>query len=81
MKKIKQKLLLRSSSLDADANKDCDANSTEVRGSTSGGSNLLGPQTKEETEPWGLKELVPGRDPILESVQVIHSCSIMSLTL
>lgn len=68
MKKIKQKLLLRSSSQDANANKDCDANSTGVRGSTSGESNLLGAQTTEETRPWGLKELFPGEDPILESV-------------
>lgn len=66
MKKIKQKLLLRSSGRKASSNDDCDlnANSTEVRES-SGSSSRQG-HAKEESGPWGLKELFPGRDPIVE---------------
>lgn len=45
--------------------KDCDLNadSTRVSGSTDSES---GGQVKEETRPWGLKELCAGGDPIIE---------------
>lgn len=88
MKKIKQKLLLRSPGRGAHANEDCDfnANSTGVRrsthiestcrgstysgstynGSTYSGSTLMGGQSEGEGGPWGLKELYPGKDAIVE---------------
>lgn len=68
MKKIKQKLLPRSSDF---ANEDygLNANSTRVRGSAYSGSTLIGGQAREareESGPWGLKELCPGIKPIVE---------------
>lgn len=78
MNKIKRKLLLRSSGREANANEDRDLNASSagVRGSTySGstycdstysGSTLNGGQADEGSGPWGLKELCPGRDPIVE---------------
>ncbi|MCJ1462542.1 hypothetical protein MMC07_001144 [Pseudocyphellaria aurata] len=67
MRSFKQKLSLRSTSRDVDAIKDRDHHTipTGVRGSTSAGA-----QAKEESGPWGLKELCPGRDPILDIVAV-----------
>lgn len=69
MKKFKEKLLLRPSRREANnANEDFDlsTSSTRVRGSTYSGSTLTRGQSKEESGPWGLKELYPGRDPIVE---------------
>lgn len=68
MKKIKQKLALRSSGREAKVNEECDihGNSAGLHGSTYSGSTLVGGQAKEERRPWGLKELCPGRDPIVE---------------
>lgn len=78
MNRFKQKLFPRSSGREANANGDRDVNASSagVRGSTySGsiycgstysGSTLTGVQTDEESGPWGLKELCPGRDPIVE---------------
>lgn len=69
MKKIKQRFLRRPSGRELNANKDYDLNadSTGVRGSTySGSTPLAGGQAEEESGPWGLKELYPGRDPVVE---------------
>lgn len=68
MKKIKQKLSLRSSGREAkDSNEgyDLTASSTRLSGSTYSESKTGG-QAKQESGPWGLKELFPGRDPVVE---------------
>lgn len=68
MKKIRDNLFRRSSGREVNANEDRDlnSNSTRLRGSAYSGSTLTGGQAEEESEPWGLKELSPGRDPIVE---------------
>lgn len=70
MKSLKQKLLLRSSGREAHANtikdSDLNANSSPVYESTHIESALTGGKAKEESRPWGLKELCPGSDPIVE---------------
>lgn len=40
------------------------------------GYTLKGGQAQEESRPWDLKELCPGKDPIVESVQIIPSYTI-----
>lgn len=77
MNKIKRKLLLRFSGREANIseNQHLNANPPGVRGSKySGstycesaysGSTLTGGQVKEDG-PWGLKELCPGSEPIVE---------------
>lgn len=73
MKKFKQKLSLRSSGREASTNEDCDLNviATSARAfsygrSTYVGSTSTGETAEEEGAPWGLKELYPGRDPVVE---------------
>lgn len=66
---IKKRFWRRTSGRKVNANEDYDLNadSTGVCGSTSSGSTpLTGGQTEEESGPWGLKELYPGRDPVVE---------------
>ena len=67
MKNIKRSLLPLSSNRTADANEDynLNTNSMGVRGSTYSGSHLAREEAKEGG-PWGLKELCPGKDPIVE---------------
>lgn len=65
MEKVKQKLLLRSSGREAHANEDRNLNANSARVGVSTDSESGG-QVKEETRPWGLKELCTGRDPIIE---------------
>lgn len=73
MERLKHKLLLRSSGRQTNANDnyDLNANSKGLRGPT-----LTGGQVMEESGPWGLKELCPGRDPIVEYVQALDFCTI-----
>ena len=63
MKKFKQKLLLRPPSRNANATEDLDlhASSAKVLGTAYGGE-----KSKQESGPWGLKELYPGRDAVVE---------------
>lgn len=67
MERLKHKLLLRSSGRQANVNKDYDLNANS--------KGVRGPAT-EESGPWGLKELCPGRDPIVEYVQALDFCTI-----
>ncbi|MCJ1262558.1 hypothetical protein MMC22_002428 [Lobaria immixta] len=71
MKNIKRSLLPLSSNRTADANEDynLNTNSMGVRGSTYSGSHLAREEAKEGG-PWGLKELCPGKDPIVDIVAV-----------
>lgn len=68
MKNIRRSLLPHSSNRTADADEDYDLNTNSMgaRGSTHSGSPLTSEQAKEEGGPWGLKELCPGKDPIVE---------------
>lgn len=73
MKKFKQKLSLRASGREAITNEDCDLNasSTSARAfsygaSTYVGSTSTGEPAEDESAPWGLKQLCPGTDPVVE---------------